>query len=66
MMITKLFKFDLTMPFKIVPKYTGSKIRLYCKRPNFWNGTTCFLIGIYIFRLDWTASFMTLLSHVIS
>lgn len=27
MMITKLFKSDLTMPSKIVPKYTGSKLR---------------------------------------
>lgn len=51
MMITKLFKSDLTMPFKIVPKYTGSKLR-----QHFWNGTTCFLNGIYIFRLDWPAS----------
>lgn len=40
MMITKLFKFDLTMPFKTVPKYTGSKLCRYCKRQHFWNGTT--------------------------
>lgn len=54
------------MPLKIVPKYTGSKLCRYCIRQHFWNGTTCFLIGIYIFRLDWTASFVALLSHAIS
>lgn len=54
------------MPFKTFPKYTGSKLRRYCKRQQFWNETNCFLIGIYIFRLDWTASFVTLLSHEIS